>query len=206
MCVQEREKERDRETTHPRWREITVVAEVYPASVYPQQQIEIYDAASGNSLSLARALLQWHRPTTGAARRHDLGELRNKVKRSSAAVARFPARPREKARTTPRVCNADFTAPLSITNCTGYRVFDKSTHTLFELIRVRRGEPRIAPCCIFVFCISFFFFFIYALMCKYLRTRGVLENISGRLGVKRVILSNEFELFQTAHSRTWIYR
>lgn len=43
------------------------------------------------SLSLARALLQWHRPTTGAARRHDLGELRNKVKRPSAAVARFPA-------------------------------------------------------------------------------------------------------------------
>jgi len=40
---------------------------------------------------LSRALLQWHRPTTGAPRRHDLGELRNKVKRSSAAVARFPA-------------------------------------------------------------------------------------------------------------------
>lgn len=38
--------------TTPRWREITVVAKVYPASVYPRQQIEIYDAASGNSLSL----------------------------------------------------------------------------------------------------------------------------------------------------------
>jgi len=91
--------------TTPRWREITVVAKVYPASVYSRQQIEIYDAASGNSLSLlyssATDLQRAHR---AAPRRHDLGELRNKVKRSSAAVARFPAQrarppsPREKVR------------------------------------------------------------------------------------------------------------
>lgn len=97
----------------PRWREITIVAKVYPANVYPQAADRDLWRGLGK-FSLA-ALLQWHRPTTGAPRRHDLGELRNKVKRSSAAVARFPAqrarppRPREKVRTA-HVCNADSTS------------------------------------------------------------------------------------------------
>lgn len=91
--------------TTPRWREITVVAKVYPANVYSRQQIEIYDAASGNSLSLLySSATDLQRARRAAPRRHDLGELRNKVKRSSAAVARFPAQrarppsPREKVR------------------------------------------------------------------------------------------------------------